>query len=407
MKCLGLMSGTSMDGVDCAIVDVRPGRSTLRITLLAHRTRPYSPALREQLLSLVRTGMVDARTGTVAAVSRLHVAVGEVFARVANRTIRQAGLSAQDVAVIGSHGQTVWHNPARVPMSGIGSIRSSLQLGDPSVIAERTGILTVADFRARDLAAGGEGAPLTPYVHYHVFQSRRRSRLIVNLGGIVNVTWLPRGGGIKDVVAFDVGPCNLLLDGLMTQATHGQRSIDRNGAVAARGRKQDALVQALLQHPFFARRPPKSTGREEFGERYVQHVLEVAARHALSLEDTLASACAGIAQTIHRAGPWPVDEVIAGGGGVRNRELLAALKREFGPGRVMSMDGVGVNGKAFEAMAFAVLAHETVRGVPSNLPWVTGATSPVVLGTVTPGRTPLAFNTSRVRSTHGFFREPA
>ena len=386
MKCLGLMSGTSMDGVDCAIVDVRPGRLTLRITLLAHRTHPYPPALRKQILSLLRTG-------TVEAVCRLHAAVGEMFARVANRTIRQAELSARDIAVIGSHGQTVWHGPKRTPVPGVGPVRSSLQLGDPSVIAERTGITTVADFRARDLAAGGEGAPLTPYVHYHVFQSRRRSRLIVNLGGIANVTWLPRGGGLREVVAFDVGPCNLLLDGLITQATRGQRSIDRNGTLASRGCGQDVLVNALLRHPFFARRPPKSTGREEFGERYIQHVRRVAARHHLSLEDTLASACAGIARMIHRAGPWAVDEVIAGGGGVRNRELLAALEREFGPGHVMSMDQAGVNGQALEAMAFAVLAYETIRGVPANLPWVTGAKSPVVLGSVIPGCTPLAFKT--------------
>ena len=394
MKCLGLMSGTSMDGVDCAIVDVRPGRFALRVTLLACRTYPYPPALREQLLSLLRTGTVEARTGTVETVCRLHVAVGEVFARVATRTIRQAKLSARDIAVIGSHGQTVWHSPQRVPVPGVGAVRSSLQIGDPSVIAERTGITTVADFRARDLAAGGEGAPLTPYMHYHVFQSRRKSRLIVNLGGIANVTWLPRGGGLQDVVAFDVGPCNLLLDGLLAQATHGQRSIDRNGALAARGREQVVLVDKLLRHPFFARRPPKSTGREEFGERYIRHVRRFAARH--SLEDLLASACAGIARTIRQSGQWiplAVDEVIAGGGGVRNRGLLGALKREFGPGRVTSMDQAGVNGKALEAMAFAVLAHETVRGVPANLPWVTGAKSPVVLGTVTPGRVPLAFKT--------------
>ena len=391
MKCLGLMSGTSMDGVDCAIVDVKPGRFTLRITTLAYRTRPYPAALREQLLSLYRAGTVEARTGTVAEVCRLHVAVGEVFARVANQTIRQAKLSAKDIAVIGSHGQTVWHSPRRVSMPGAGPGRSSLQIGDPSVIAERTGIMTVADFRARDLAVGGEGAPLTPYVHYHVFQSRRKSRLIVNLGGIANVTWLPRGGELRDVVAFDVGPCNMLLDGLLAHATHGQRAIDRNGALAARGREQDVLVHELLRHPFFARRPPKSTGREEFGERYIQHVRRFAARHDLSLEDTLASGCAGIARTIRRSGPWPVDEVIAGGGGVRNRGLLGALKREFGPDRVMSMDQAGINGKALEAMAFAVLAHETVRGVPANLPWVTGAKSPVVLGSVTPGCTPLTF----------------
>ena len=384
MKCLGLMSGTSMDGVDCAVIDVRPGRSTLRIRLLAHRTYPYPPALREQLLSLLRTG-------TLAEVSRLHVAVGEVFARVAGRIIRQAKLSAKDVAVIGSHGQTVWHSPARVPMPGIGSIRSSLQIGDPSVIAERMGIMTVADFRARDLAAGGEGAPLTPYVHYHVFRSRNTSRLIVNLGGIANVTWLPKNAGLRDVVAFDVGPCNLLLDGLIRHATHGQQSIDRNGALASRGRPQDVLVTELLRHPFFARRPPKSTGREEFGEGYIRRVRKVAARHHLSLEDTLASACAAIARTIRESGPWAADEVIAGGGGVRNRGLLGALKQAFGPGRVTSMDEAGVKSQALEAMAFAVLAHETIRGVPANLPRVTGAKSPVVLGTVTPGRIPIVF----------------
>ena len=207
------------------------------------------------------------------------------------------------------------------------------------------------------------------------------------------MTWLPRGGGLRDVVAFDVGPCNLLLDGLMTQATYGQQSIDRNGALASRGRVRDALVKALLRHPFFARRPPKSTGREEFGEGYLQHVRRVAARHRLSLEDTLASSCTAIARTIRRAGAWAIDEVIAGGGGVRNRELLAALKREFEPGHVTSMERSGVKSQALEAMAFAVLAYETIRGVPANLPWVTGAKSAVVLGTVTPGRDPFAVKT--------------
>ncbi len=377
-----------MDGVDCAIIDIRPSRTKLGITLLAHRTRPYPPAIREHLLSV-------AHIGTTEMVCHLHVAVGEVFARVANQTIRQAKLSAKDIAVIGSHGQTVWHSPKKVSMPGVGSIRSSLQIGDPSVIAERTGIMTVADFRARDLAAGGEGAPLTPYVHHHLFQSRKTSRLTVNLGGIANVTYLPRGGGLQDVVAFDVGPCNLLLDGLMAQATHGQRSIDRNGALASRGRKQDVFVNELLQHSFFARRPPKSTGREEFGERYVRHIWHVATQHNLSLEDTLASSCTGIARTIRRSGQWAVDEVIVGGGGVRNRGLLRALKQEFGPSHVMSMDQAGVNSKAVEAMAFAVFAYQTIRGVPTNLPSVTGATSPVVLGTITPGRNRSPFASKR------------
>lgn len=385
------MSGTSVDGVDCAIIDIRPGRSKFHITLLAYRTRPYPPRIREQILSLIRTG-------TVETVCRLHVAVGEVFARTASQTIKQAKLSAKDIDVIGSHGQTVWHSPKRVLMPGVGPIRSSLQIGDPSVIAERMGIMTVSDFRARDLAAGGEGAPLTPYVHHHLFQSRKKSRLIVNLGGIANVTYLPRGGDLKDLVAFDTGPCNLLLDGLMAKATQGQSPIDRNGTLASRGCKRDSLMNELLQNSFFARRPPKSTGREEFGECYIQGVWQVATQHKLSLEDTLASSCASIAQIIRQSGrwvSWSVDEVIVGGGGVRNRGLLRSLKQEFGPSRVVSMDQIGVNSKAVEAMAFAVFAYQSIRGVPTNLPWVTGAKSPVVLGTITPGRSRLPFASKR------------
>ena len=249
------MSGTSLDGVDCAIVDIRPGRFALQITLLAHRTRPYPPTLRQHILSLIHSG-------TTETVCRLHAAVGEVFARVANQTIKQAKLSADDIGLIGSHGQTVWHSPRGVFLPGVGQVRASLQIGDPSVIAERTGITTVADFRARDIAAGGEGAPLVPYIHHQLFQSRNTSRLIVNLGGIANVTYLPAGGALKDVLAFDTGPCNLLLDGLIATATKGKRLMDRHGSLAARGRNRESLTSALLTHAFFSRHPPKSTGRE-------------------------------------------------------------------------------------------------------------------------------------------------
>ena len=382
MICLGLMSGTSTDGVDCAIVDVRTSEKRPRVKLIEYHTKPYSSLVRQQVLSA-------ASRGNVSQLCHLHVVVGEVFAQAALRTIKRAGLTPRDVKLIGSHGQTVYHCPVPVRVPGVGLIRSSLQIGDPSVIAERTGITTVADFRARDLAAGGEGAPLTPYVHHLLFQSTRTSRLIVNMGGIANVTYLPKGAPLREIRAFDTGPCNMLLDGIISLATQGRRSMDRGGRWAAKGSIDSRLLTRLLNHPYLLKRPPKSTGREDFGIQYVRRVWHWGQKNRLRPEDILATACKFIGLTVAQSRTWlndNVDEVVVGGGGVHNGSLMNHLRELVAPCPVFVMDEQGINSKAFEAVAFGVLAYQTVHGIATNVPSVTGAQHPVVLGTISPGR---------------------
>jgi anhydro-N-acetylmuramic acid kinase len=382
MKCLGLMSGTSADGVDCAIVDISCSQARLKIKLLASQTLAYSPALRQRIL-------LAPTQGTVAELCHLNAAVGEVFSQTALRTIKRAELTTKDIRVIGSHGQTVYHQPTPIREPKVGAIRSTLQIGDPAIIAERTGITTVADFRTRDMAAGGEGAPLAPYTHHLLFQSARRSRLIVNLGGIANVTFLPRAGGLDDIRAFDTGPCNMLLDGLVVKGTNGRQQFDRNGRLALHGRSHISLLKSLLTHSYLVKRPPKSTGREEFGDRYIADVMRQAKAKRLTLEHALATSCDFVASTIVDACGWlkgNVDEVILGGGGVKNLALMQALRNAFAPRLVRTMDEVGVDSHAFEALAFAVMAYQTLRGIPTNVPAVTGARCGVVLGTIVPGK---------------------
>ncbi len=382
MICLGLMSGTSTDGVDCAIVDVRAGKKRPQVKLIAYSMKPYSSSIRQQVLSA-------ASRGNVSQLCHLHVVVGEVFAQTALRTIRKAGLTPRDVKLIGSHGQTVYHCPVPVRVPGIGLIRSSLQIGDPSVIAERTGITTVADFRARDLAAGGEGAPLAPYVHHLFFQSPKTSRLVVNMGGIANVTYLPQSATLQEIRAFDTGPCNMLLDGLISLATQGRRSMDRGGRWAAKGTSDSQLLTRMLNHPYLLKQPPKSTGREDFGAQYVRKVWQWGRKSRLCPEDILATACKFIGLTIVQSRTWlngNVEEVIVGGGGVHNNGLMNYLRELVAPCPVFVMDEQGINSKAFEAVAFGVLAYQTVHGVATNVPSVTGAQHPVVLGTISPGR---------------------
>ena len=381
MIVLGLMSGTSLDGVDAAIAKIHRRRNALQVQLLGFASLTYPSALRHRLVKV-------SEHGTVSEICHLNVLVGEMFAKAALKVIKRSGFSPKNIQLIGSHGQTIHHCPQVVREEGVGPIRSTFQIGEPAVIAERTGIPTMANFRPRDMAAGGEGAPLAPYVHHLLFQHRSRTRLVVNLGGIVNVTLIPAEKYGDTINAFDVGPCNLLLDGLIHNLSHGKSVMDRGGKYAKGGQILSRLLTLLFAHPFLKKTPPKSTGREEFGREFLNSLLRKIKRNRWSTSDVLMTCCHFVASSITMSQQWlryPVDEVIVGGGGVHNRVLMAQLATAFQPLSVKRMEEYGSHSKAFEAKAFAVLAYQSFHGIPNNVPSVTGARHPVILGTLVPG----------------------
>jgi len=353
------MSGTSLDGIDVAIVDVR-GRRVETIGLIS---TPYSAAVRERVL-----GVSNCPTHT-AELSRLNFALAELYARAVLAAVRRFG----PVELIGCHGQTVFHE---------GRL-NTLQLGEPAILAERTGVSVVSNFRARDIAAGGQGAPLVPFVDYLLFRHPRRTRVALNLGGIANITVIPAGSAPQQVVAFDTGPGNMVLDSLARLHSGGKLNCDRGGRIAAGGNVHRALLEELLGDPYYRRRPPKSAGREQYGAEFVARLRRTGA----SLPDLLATAtvltAATIALAVKRTVSGPFD-LIASGGGVHNPQVMAHLAG-FLPDAALSIStDHGVDADAKEAIAFAVLAHETWRRRPANLPSATGAKRAVVLGSITP-----------------------
>ncbi len=375
LRVIGLMSGTSCDGVDAAVVRVRRRGDALRATLESFATTKYTPAMRRRLLRVAGGAAVPA-----AEVAALGGALGERFAAAVSTIRRQ---HAQPIDLVGCHGHTVHHDPVHA--------RVTLQLGEAAIVAVQTGITTVADFRPADVAAGGEGAPLVPFVHAALFRDPRRGRAVQNLGGIGNVTYLPPGAGVVGVRAFDTGPGNIVIDGLVRRLSHGRRWLDVGGARAARGRVDPVLVARLLRHDVFRREPPKSTGRELFGEAYVDALITAGRRRRLSDDDLIATATALTAASCADAyrrfllPHGPLDEVLVCGGGTANPTLMAMLRDALPFASVHSTAAHGVPAQAVEAIAFAVLAAATVWGLPSNVPAATGASRPLVLGKIVAG----------------------
>jgi anhydro-N-acetylmuramic acid kinase len=389
MRVVGLMSGTSADAIDAALVEWPDGPAARPFHLLAYREDPLPAELRDRIHRLAAGRAGEDALRELAA---LDVLLGERFASSARAVVDQAGLALQDVDAVACHGQTVGHFP---------ELGATLQIGDPSRIAERTGLTTVADFRARDVAAGGEGAPLAPFLHFALLAAPDEGRLVLNLGGIANVTWLPAGGGPDDAVAFDVGPANALLDGTVTAATRGRERMDRGGGRALRGRIDAALLERLLDDPFLRRPPPKSTGRERYGTREAEALVAEADAAGRSIDDLVATLVAFTAEAVARAwrdhlasGGARLDRLLAGGGGARNPAVLAALGRALPGVSVDTMDAVGVPADAAEAMAFSLLGRNALLGLPNHLPRCTGARSARVLGEIVPGATGQIFTTS-------------
>ncbi len=373
------MSGTSADGVDAAIVDVtRAGAE-----LLAFQTFPYPTKLRAALLDLCRP-----ETARADDVCHYNFALGEVFASAVLRLAGKAAVALESIDLIGSHGQTICHVP-RGRRFGRRKIRSTLQIAEPSVIAERTGITTVADFRPRDVAAGGEGAPLVAYADWRLFRHRKLARAMQNIGGIANVTYLRAKCTPGQIVAFDTGPGNMIIDRMAHLVSGGKLRCDRDGRLARRAKVSRPLLAEWMRHAYFRRRPPKTTGREEFGRAAADRMYHEALGKGLEPRDVLATATAltveSIAQAYRRFLPGTVDEVIVSGGGARNRTLMGMLADRLAAARVIASDEVGLDADAKEAVAFAVLAAETIRGRPGNVPAATGARRAVVLGKIVPG----------------------
>jgi anhydro-N-acetylmuramic acid kinase len=306
-----------------------------------------------------------------------------------------AGTPLEAVELIGSHGQTIQHIPVPRPDGGR-HVRSTLQIGAPAVIAERTGITTVADFRVSDVAAGGQGAPLVPYADWALFTDLRRPRVVQNIGGIGNLTFLPPRAKLPEVIAFDTGPGNMVIDGVVAALTSGRQVFDREGRLAARGQVSKKLLGELMSHPFLRRRPPKTTGREDFGESFVNQLLASARRLHLRTEDVVATATAFTAASIadaYRRFVFPKLrqaelarlQVILGGGGAMNPTLRRMLGEQIGVGELLTHEDLGISNTAKEALAFAILAYETLSGNPSNVPSATGARRAAILGKIVPG----------------------
>lgn len=405
---IGLMSGTSVDGIDAAIVRVTgTARRLQKVETLYHGASRWPAPLRRRLLAIMAPAVT-----TTQELCALNMLVAQHFASAALAALRAAHVRPEQVAAIGSHGQTICHLPPETPQrrprrprtDPSPSVGSTLQLGDPSVIALLTGMTTVGNFRPADMALGGQGAPLVPWTDAALLTSPTATRCIQNIGGIANVTYLPKRSppsphcpaAQHGVLAFDSGPGNMLIDALVNLATRGRQTFDRNGRLALRGRLHAPLFRRLRQHPYFDRHPPKSTGREAFGLPFARQLFAEASRRSISLPDLIHTATRLTAWSIVDAYlqflPGLPDEVVLCGGGAENPALIAMLREELTnvstlhgsgvPIALRRIDDFGIPNKAKEAVSFALLALAALDRVPSNLPSVTGARQPTVLGEI-------------------------
>ena len=372
-RIIGLMSGTSCDGIDAALAVVSGSGSTLRASLEDFLCVPYENATREKLL---RANELNASE-----LALLNFELGGLFAEAAKQLLAHHSGSTPKADAIASHGHTVCHLPQQ---------SATLQIGESAMIANATGITTISDFRPADIAAGGQGAPLVPYVDWCLLRSESTHRIIQNIGGIANCTILPANCELKDVRAWDTGPGNMILDECARVLSNGKLQCDEDGKLAAAGRADENWLRVLMCHEYFFRPPPVSCGREEFGKFFAQQFLAEGARRGLSTPDLMATATALTAESIAHAyrmhaAPLLLHgelEIILGGGGAFNPTMRQMLQARMSAGRVLTHEEIGVRSDAKEALAFAVLAHETLNGVPSNVPSATGARRSVVLGKI-------------------------
>ena len=378
-KCIiGLMSGTSVDGIDAAIVEIRGHRLETAVDLIAFETFPFPPGVPQRILALCQPD-----TGRVDDICEMNFYIGHLFAEAVKHILRKSGMHARDIALIGSHGQTIHHLPRDARTS---RYPSTLQIGEPAVIAHETGIPTIADFRVADMAAGGQGAPLVSYPDYLLFRDSVKTTGLLNIGGIANLTVLPANGSFDSVSAADTGPGNMCIDAVVTEITEGTEHYDKAGARAAQGTSYQPLTDEWLKHPFFQLPPPKTTGREIFGNTFAMECLATCRKHGLADNDCIATLTELTVQTItHYIAQFvtaqnPIDTLYVSGGGVHNQKIMRRLGEILADTAVEPVDNSGISADAKEAIAFAILANETLHGHSGNLPSATGASVQKILG---------------------------
>jgi anhydro-N-acetylmuramic acid kinase len=374
MRVVGLMSGTSLDGIDVAIVDI----DKKKVTCKAFHSVPYPKAVREALLS------VSNNITHTATISRLNFLLGALYADAIHETCRRKRVPLNSIDLCGLHGQTIFHEGQPVEYLGM-RVASTLQIGEAAVVAERTGIPTISNFRERDMAAGGKGAPLVPYVDYLLFHQRRIGRIALNIGGIANITVIPAAAKPADLIAFDTGPGNMIIDALASHKTTGRQRYDRDGRIAKASNIHSRMLEAMLSDPYFSVAPPKSAGREQFGHEFASGLIAT----GLPIDDLIATATEFTAQSIAAAIlPFSnITELIAAGGGIHNRQIMRRLRELLPHLAVTTTAAHGIDPDAKEAIAFAVLAHEHIHHRPANIPSATGARRAAILGKRSAGPT--------------------
>ncbi|MGC8948416.1 MAG: anhydro-N-acetylmuramic acid kinase AnmK [Thermoprotei archaeon] len=379
---IGLMSGTSADGIDAILVELNGSGLETKFKIINFLVEKYPDEIRNYIFKTFEKGKVSD-------VSILNFVLGELFANACINLIKSSGLNMNDVDLIGSHGQTIFHMPIPINVGDM-RIKSTLQIGEPAVIAERTNLPVVADFRVRDVAAGGHGAPIVSYVDYILFRDKTKTRLIQNIGGIANVTVVPKDATLDNVYGFDTGPGNMMIDAAVKILTKGKLTYDKNGNLAFSGRVQEKLLRQLMKHPYILTLPPKTTGREMFGENYTRRLIIKWLHNGYTPEDIITTLTEFTVQSIienYKHFIFPkhnVSEVILGGGGAYNKYIVSRLKEELKHIKISLHEDYGIQSKLKEALAISILANETLNGNTNNIPNVTGATRPVVMGKIIP-----------------------
>jgi anhydro-N-acetylmuramic acid kinase len=387
MRVLGMMSGTSADGIDVALANISGAPPRLAAKLEGHYHWAFPKMVRGAILRLA-----NGAPTTTAEISQLNFLLGEEFAAAAIAACAKWRVPLRKISLIGSHGQTIFHQGTPANFLSARRISSTLQIGEPSVIAERAGITTIADFRPGDMAVGGHGAPLVPFVDYLLYHDAKIGRVALNIGGIANVTVLPANARPQDVFAFDTGPGNMIIDALIERITKGRAAYDRGARIAASGEVIRPLLEKMLRDPYLRQKPPKTAGREQFGSKYAEAVWAWSKKHRARPQDLVRTATIFSAFSIIDAlqqfvlPKTAIQELIVAGGGTKNPLIMAQLEAALAGIKIVESSRFGVATEAKEAFAFAILAYETFHSRTNNLPSATGAKHSAVLGKLVHGR---------------------